>query len=918
MSIEEREGNWDSLTEGDRALSLFTDRYEFTRLFVELLHQEPASEQLLFLHGDGGNGKSLLLRHLQERCCKRLAAEQWQQQRGRSDAELAHLIENLRPTEFIPVPAVLHDFGQSIGIDRPQDPFYGLLMLRRNLAEATVGLPYRLRFPLYDFACVWYLHQKGKSPQEIKSLFPLSDVSGALSTLIDAVSGNAFGAIAKAALDFVVEDLEEKVTLYLSRIGSPKQKIQEIQQQDVDRQLIYNLPRLLAQDLNAAMSQRQAPKRLALFFDTHEAFWGQQKNLSDTLLFERDEWLRRLLRGLNLKAGIVVVVAGREAPRWAEAGTVKPKTEIPSQYLRVRPVSHLAAADAQVYLQRVGLTDGALRQALIDYASVEPNQVHPLYLGLGADGVLQAKDRGVQLTAADFTTLPETADKSKVLITRLLKYVEPEIAYAVYALSACRAFNFELYRLLGQTLDFQSTRPSFELLTRFSFVWRTQRQGQTWYRIHDLLRRLNDAEHQETTQRAHTVLRQHYQAQKEAAEAIYHLNRLNWEQGVEVWIVTFDQALRYGRYEQCRKLLEVQSELMIQSDFQLGRISQSQANYFAQLAQYQEAIQEYHEAIAAYDQALLQVPDDISALNNKGLTLQCLAEVQATLSQCQNAIQSYAAAIAVFDQALQQAPDDISALNNKGIALQCLAEVQARLSQYQEAIQSYAAAVALYDLAILREPGNIMTLNNRGNTFQRLASVQSTLSYHVAAIQSYESAIAMFDQALLQAPAYIYALNNKGITLQSLADVQATLSQHAEAVQSYTAAIAIFDQVLLRDPDDIYVLNNKGLAMQKLADVQATLSQRTQAIQSYMAAIVAYDQALLQAPDYIQILNNKGSALQSLADMQATLSQHQEALANRQAALAAFNHSLQLAPNDEYIRNQRDQLQVLLDELNDG
>jgi tetratricopeptide (TPR) repeat protein len=759
MSIEEEQGYWDSLTEGDRVLSLFIDRYEFTRLFVELLHQEPASQKFLFLYGDGGNGKSLLLRYLRQRCCKRVSAELWQQQRGRSDAALANYIEKLRPGEFIPVPAVLHDFGQSIGIDRPQDPFYGLLMLRRNLAEATAGLPYRLRFPLYDFACIWYLHKKGKSSQEIKSLFPLSDVSGALSTLIDAVSGNVFGAIAKAALDFVVEDLEEKVTLYLSRVGSPQPKIQEIQQQDVDTELIYNLPHLLAQDLNAAMSQRQAPKRIALFFDTHEAFWGQQKNLAETLFFERDEWLRRLLRVLKPENGIVVVIAGREPPRWADAGTVKQKTEIPPAYLTVKQVGHLATADAEVYLQRVGIADAALRQALIAYASVEPNQVHPLYLGLGADGVLQAASRNINLTATDFTTLPETANKSKVLIERLLKYVEPEIRYAVHALSACRAFNFELYRLLGRELDFQPTRPGFELLTRFSFVWRTQRQGQTWYRIHDLLRRLDDAERQETTQHAHAVMEQHYRDQGEPAEAIFHLNRLDWEQGVKAWVEAFDQALQYSRYEQCRILLEVRNELLIRSDFQLGRVSEAEADYFAQLAQYQEAIEEYCEAITAYDQALRQAPDDIYALNGKGNALSKLADVQVILSQHQQAIQSYADAITAYDQALQQAPDDIYALNNKGLALQSLANVQARLSQHAEAIQSYAVAIAV------------------------------------------------FDQALQQAPDYIYALNNKGSALQSLAIAQATLSQYQEALANLQAALALFNRSLQLAPNDEEVRN---------------------------------------------------------------------------------------------------------------
>lgn len=183
MDIDEEMGEFSSVTKGDRALELFTDRYEFTRLFVEYLNDEPPQNQILFFHGDGGNGKSLLLKHLRQQCCKRLLPQSWQYLKGRPDVELANYVKKLPPGDFIPIPAALHDFGQTTSIDRPQDPFYGLLMLRRNLADAATALNYRLHFSFYDFACIWYLHQKGKSAEEIKSLFPLNEIVGAITTL---------------------------------------------------------------------------------------------------------------------------------------------------------------------------------------------------------------------------------------------------------------------------------------------------------------------------------------------------------------------------------------------------------------------------------------------------------------------------------------------------------------------------------------------------------------------------------------------------------------------------------------------------------------------------------------------------------------------------------------------------------------
>jgi tetratricopeptide (TPR) repeat protein len=111
------------------------------------------------------------------------------------------------------------------------------------------------------------------------------------------------------------------------------------------------------------------------------------------------------------------------------------------------------------------------------------------------------------------------------------------------------------------------------------------------------------------------------------AEVIYHANRLDWQRGVNEWVEKFKEALEQSRYEQCRSLLEVRNELIIQSDFKLGRVSRAEGDYFVTLSLYQEAEQEYLEAIAAYDLQLRLTPDHIYTHNNKGIALRNLVDI---------------------------------------------------------------------------------------------------------------------------------------------------------------------------------------------------------------------------------------------------------------------------------------------------
>jgi hypothetical protein len=571
MSISEKTEQQQTQTEGNRSLELFVNRHEFTKRFVEYLNEDPPPEKILVFHGDGGNGKSLLLKFLLNHCCKHLPAEIWQMQKEKPAAEVVSFFRNVTEWEcdFQTVPAVVLDFGQQpVGDDRPQDPFYGLLMLYRHLVKSANQQGYKLYFPLFEFACAFYLDKQGKLTNEyISKLFPsqelfvIGGIVNLVKTIVDA-KGLAIGLagglpiLAASTLNAVAKHYGKDLSLYCRGRGLKSEDLEKIGQLDADA-LLMALPDFFAEDLNVAMQREGAPERVVLFFDTHEAFWGDWRKRGEALFFEQDKWLRRLLAKLDLPAGIVVAVAGREVPRWAEAS----KWRIPQEYLDPQRICHLKEKDACRYLQQSGIEETELCESLIKYARLKSEQVHPLFLGLCADVVLAARERGESLKADYFATIPEFDQKCQILMERLLKYVDEDVRDAVDALSACRAFNRELFVTLGQALHFQSTNASFRCLTRFSFIWQAQEKGQDWYRLHSLIRRLNLKQNREMTRFAHPILEEYYRERGDVAEAIYHAACQNWRRGIQQWLQVFNTAKQQRNWELCRNLLEIRKEL---------------------------------------------------------------------------------------------------------------------------------------------------------------------------------------------------------------------------------------------------------------------------------------------------------------------------------------------------------------------
>lgn len=843
-----------SITKGDRALSLFTDRYSFTRLLAERLN-DPPKKEILFFHGAGGNGKSLLLRYLQEHSCKKLLAEQWAQWKTLPDDELAGKLRALeKATDYISVPSAMLDFGPTRNNEQPKDDFYGLLLLRKLLGEAAAGKEYALRFPRYDFACIWYLSHKGKSLNEIRSLFPLNEVAGFATTAMDAVTGNPFGAVLKAFMDFGMEGWSERLTLQLTKRGVDRATQEWIRGLDVDRYLIGELSGLFAEDLNAAMGKDRSPERIVLFFDTHEAFYGRNRSFEDD--FFLDEWLRRLLRRLDTALGIVVVVAGRDKPRWAEA---RNHTHIPTEYVRLESVDDLAASDARIFLRRAEITNAAVQESLICYASVAAGRVHPLHLALCADVVLEAAAKGVTLMPGDFSERVEFREKSVDLFRQLLLYVDNELRDAIRALSACRAFDFEIYKLLGEKLSFFVSKANFRKLVSFSFVRQVAQRGDEWFRIHDLLRRLED---EPTVMRAHEVLAAHYQA-RSVPEAIYHVNQIDWLKGIHLWIKAFDQSLASSQYEMCRVLLDIRQELKIESPFILGLLSNEEGKYYLILTLHSEALEKFEEAIAAYDTCIEVNRQNIKALNNRGNSQRNIADLRRNLLQPELADSYYNAAVGSFDEALHlmRKRSDFSkndfalVLNSSGLVLTNWAEMQFRLSQYPEAKQHYEEAIISFDEAVSYSPEFIKAWNNKGLALIGLSELQASFPRLGSPERSYKQAIASCKKALSYKHDYIKAMINIGHALMGWAELKAAHMHYEEAVMKYEEAIASFDKVLIKfSSDDVHALNSNAEALRKLGQLWSEQFQNAEAAsECWHTALTLLKRSLVIAPNNIDI-----------------------------------------------------------------
>jgi tetratricopeptide (TPR) repeat protein len=203
---------------------------------------------------------------------------------------------------------------------------------------------------------------------------------------------------------------------------------------------------------------------------------------------------------------------------------------------------------------------------------------------------------------------------------------------------------------------------------------------------------------------------------------------------------------------------------------------------------------QYQEAITWYDKALSIDPNNIEALNYKGVALSNLGKNEEAINW--------------YDKALAIDPNNVNVLNNKGVAL-------SNLGKNEEAIN-------WYDKALSIDPNNIEALNYKGIALSNLGKNEEAINWYdkVLAIDpnnfnvfnnkgialsnlgKNEEAITWYDKALAIKPIYVDPLYNKGLALNNLG--------------KYEEAITWYDKALSIDPNNIEALNYKGIALSNL------------------------------------------------------------------------------------------------------
>jgi tetratricopeptide (TPR) repeat protein len=253
------------------------------------------------------------------------------------------------------------------------------------------------------------------------------------------------------------------------------------------------------------------------------------------------------------------------------------------------------------------------------------------------------------------------------------------------------------------------------------------------------------------------------------------------------------------------------------------------------------------QALNQINSALRLNPNNVAALNNRGIALQELKRFEEALE--------------TFERAAALQPDYAEALSNRGNVLKALRRFHEALASYDHALalrpdyaeahsnradvlcelRRYDEALASSDRALKLRPGFAEAHCNRANALRGL--------------QRLPEALEGYDRALTLKRDYIEAHSNRGAALHDL--------------HCYEEALASYDRALALRPDFAEALSNRGNALQEL--------------KRFDEAVATYDRAILVQQTFAEAHSNRGNALREL---------------NRLGeALASFDRAAELKPD---------------------
>jgi tetratricopeptide (TPR) repeat protein len=276
----------------------------------------------------------------------------------------------------------------------------------------------------------------------------------------------------------------------------------------------------------------------------------------------------------------------------------------------------------------------------------------------------------------------------------------------------------------------------------------------------------------------------------------------------------------------------------------------------------------HEQALADFNRAIELDPDDTWTLVSRGQTYWLLGRYQEALTD--------------LNRALELKPNDFAATANRGYTYRLLRQYEEALTDFNRTIELHPDSVwtrvvrgetyrlverheeALADLdrAVELEPGNAWATANRGEA-HRLTG-------------RYEEALADFDRAIELDPDADWAICRRGETYR-LTD------RHEEALTDFNRAIEL-------TPDYAWALGSRG--------------QTYRAMERYEDALTDLNHALELKPEYEWAIRSRG--------------QTYRAMGRYEEALTDFNRALELNPNDDWAICNRGETYRLMDRYDEA
>lgn len=315
-----------------KAVDYFTDREDPQKSFWKLLNSMKSGQiEVINYYGDGGNGKTTLLRKLQK-----------------------EIIEKSKTQKL---ECIYYNFE---GNDSKIDFLY---ILSRQMMSRNK----KIKFTVYDYAFEMYHHKMGKPQSEIdayvkkmeKTILEYENIGDLVTESLGEMTGEElpFGGFLKFAVKGAIKFYGEKTRL--SELKKPENinYYTEIST-STPNQIINNMQKYFVHDIKSYFEDED--RKFIIMLDGYECLVNQLK--FGDLVSIKDKWLYDGI--IKYVPNVFWVIAGRQKLLWGEEFF----TTKDNQHL----LGYVSSGDTETYFRKVGICDDTLIEGLCKMTNGTP------------------------------------------------------------------------------------------------------------------------------------------------------------------------------------------------------------------------------------------------------------------------------------------------------------------------------------------------------------------------------------------------------------------------------------------------------------------------------------------------------------------------------------------------------------------